>query len=154
MTTTLEPIIRQHPFFEGLEDHHLSIIVGCAKNVKFEEKEMVFQEGDDADWFYLIREGMVAIQIVVPQKGSTTVQTVEEGDVVGWSWLFPPYKWQFDVRALQQTRALAFDAKCLRTKCEEDHDLGYELFRRFSRIVTDRLEATRLQLMDLYGSNT
>jgi len=154
MTTTLEPIIRQHPFFEGLEDHHLSIIVGCAKNVKFEEKEMVFQEGDDADWFYLIREGMVAIQIVVPQKGSTTVQTVEEGDVVGWSWLFPPYKWQFDVRALQQTRALAFDAKCLRTKCDADHDLGYELFRRFSRIVTDRLEATRLQLMDLYGSNT
>ena len=154
MTTTLEPIIRQHPFFKDLEDHHLSIIVGCAKNVKFEEKEMVFQEGDDADWFYLIREGMVAIQIVVPQKGSTTVQTVEEGDVVGWSWLFPPYKWQFDVRALQQTRALAFDAKCLRTKCDADHDLGYELFRRFSRIVTDRLEATRLQLMDLYGSNT
>ena len=153
MTTTLEPIIRQHPFFEGLEAHHLSIIVGCAKNVKFEEKEMVFQEGDDADWFYLIREGMVAIQIVVPQKGSTTVQTVEEGDVVGWSWLFPPYKWQFDVRALQQTRALAFDAKCLRTKCDADHDLGYELFRRFSRLVTDRLEATRLQLMDLYGSN-
>ena len=153
MTTTLEPIIRQHPFFEGLEDHHLSIIVGCAKNVRFQEKEMVFQEGDDADWFYLIREGMVAIEIVVPQKGSTIVQTVEEGDVVGWSWLFPPYKWQFDVRALQQTRALAFDAKCLRTKCDADHDLGYELFRRFSRLVTDRLEATRLQLMDLYGSN-
>lgn len=153
MTTTLEPIIRQHPFFEGLEDRHLAIIVGCAKNVRFEEKEMLFQEGDDADWFYLIREGMVAIEIVVPQKGSTTVQTIQQGEVVGWSWLFHPYKWQFDARALELTRALAFDAKCLRTKCDKDHDLGYELFRRFSKIVTDRLEATRLQLMDLYGSN-
>ena len=137
MTTTLEPLIRQHPFFKELEDGHLAIIVGCAKNVIFEEKEMLFHEGDDADWFYLIREGMVAIEIVVPQKGSTPLQTIQGGDVVGWSWLFPPYKWQFDARALQRTRALAFDGKCLRSKCDADHDLGYELFRRFSKIVTD-----------------
>ena len=91
---------------------------------------------------------------MVPHRGLITVQTVREGDVLGWSWLFPPYRWHFGARTLQTTRALAFDGKCLRGKCENDHDLGYELFRRFSQVITERLEATRLQLLDLYGAKT
>lgn len=153
MIHTLEPIIRDHPFFQGLAEQYLELVTGCAKNVRFEEGQIVFHEGDEANQFYLIREGLVAVEVIVPQRGSTTVQTVGAGEMLGWSWLFPPYRWHFEARTQEATRALAFDGKCLRTKCEEDHHLGYELLKRFSRVVTDRLEATRLQLLDLYGTN-
>jgi CRP/FNR family cyclic AMP-dependent transcriptional regulator len=152
-TTTLEPIIRQHPFFAGFNDKHIKVITGCAKNVRFDEGHHLFHEGDPADQFYLIREGAVAVDVMTPQKGFVTVQTVGEGDVLGWSWLFPPHRWHFDGRIIRPTRALAFDGKCLRTKCEEDHHLGYEVLKRFTRLVVERLEATRLQLLDLYGAH-
>jgi len=151
MIQSLEPIIEQHPFFKGLSKHHIQFIVGCAKNVRFAEGEVVFREGDRADQFYFVRQGLVAVELMVPQRGFTTVQTVGAGDVLGWSWLLPPYQWRFGARTLEETRALAFDAACLRNKCESDHDLGYELFKRFSSVITERLEATRLQLLDLYG---
>jgi hypothetical protein len=92
------------------------------------------------------------VELLIPNRGYTTLQTVGEGDVLGWSWLLPPYRWRFGARTLQPTRALTFDGKCLRNKCEEDHDLGYELLKRFTFVVTERLEATRLQLLDLYGA--
>jgi CRP/FNR family transcriptional regulator, cyclic AMP receptor protein len=150
MMETLERIIGEHPFFGGMEQRHIELITGCAKNVRFEKDQGILREGDEANEFYFIREGLVAVELIVPSKGFTTVQTVGEGDVLGWSWLVPPYRWRFDARACQPTRALAFDGKCLRTKCEEDHDLGYELLKRFTHIVTERLDATRLQLLDLY----
>ena len=92
------------------------------------------------------------MDLLIPHMGITTLQTVGEGDALGWSWLVPPYQWRFGARTLQPTRALAFDGKCLRAKCEEDHDLGYELLKRFLHVVTERLESTRLQLLDLYGT--
>jgi len=151
MIKTLADIIEEHPFFKGLEKSHLDLIAGCAKNVHFQEGEVVFREGDPADLFYVVKQGMVAIELMVPQRGFTTLQTVGAGDVLGWSWLLPPYQWRFGARTIEATRALAFDAKCLRGKCEKDHDLGYELLKRFSHVISERLEATRLQLMDLYG---
>jgi CRP-like cAMP-binding protein len=154
MIHNLEPIIREQPFFQGLEERHIKLVTGCAKNVRFEAGQVIFREGEEADKFYLIREGLVAVEVLVPERGSTAVQTVCEGEMLGWSWLFPPYRWRFQARTRQATRALAFDGKCLRAKCEGDHDLGYELLKRFSRVVTDRLEATRVQLMDLYGTNS
>jgi CRP-like cAMP-binding protein len=153
MIHTLEPVIREHPFFQGLEDRHVRLIVGCAKNVRFEQGQVVFRESDPADSFYLIREGQVAVETTVPHRGPTIVHTAGAGDVLGWSWLFEPYRWHFDARAQRATRALAFDGKCLRGKCEEDHDLGYELFQRFTRLAIARLEETRLQLLDLYATN-
>lgn len=151
MIQSLERVIEQHPFFKGLEKAHIQFIVGCAKNVRFAEGEVIFREGDPANEFYFVREGLVAVELMVPHRGFTTVQTVGAGDVLGWSWLLPPYQWRFGARTLEATRALAFDAACLRAKCESDHHLGYELFKRFSGVVTERLEATRLQLVDLYG---
>jgi len=150
MIETLERIIGEHPFFGGMEERHIALITGCAKNVRFEKDQVIFREGNEANEFYFVREGLVAVELAVPPKGFTRVQTVGEGDVLGWSWLFPPYRWRFDARACKATRALAFDGKCLRIKCEEDHDLGYELLKRFTHIVTERLDATRLQLLDLY----
>jgi len=152
MIHTLEPIVRELPFFQGLEERHIQLVTGCAKNVRFEEGRVLFVEGGDANVFYLIREGLASVEVTVPQRGPTIVQTVGEGDMLGWSWLFPPYRWRFQARTQQPIRALAFDGKCLRAKCDEDHDLGYELLKRFSRVVTERLEATRMQLLDLYGA--
>jgi CRP/FNR family cyclic AMP-dependent transcriptional regulator len=154
MIQTLEGIVSEHLFFTGLEERHIQLIVGCAKNVRFDEGEIVFHEGDPADQFYFIREGLVAVELMVPQRGFATLQTVSEGEVLGWSWLLAPYRWRFGARTLQPTRALAFDGKCLRGKCEDDHDLGYELLKRFTNVVTERLEATRLQLLDLYGASS
>jgi CRP/FNR family cyclic AMP-dependent transcriptional regulator len=153
MIQTLEPIIREHPFFAELADKHLEFIAGCAKNVQFAEGQVIFREGDVANEFYFIREGLVAVELHVPQRGATTIQTVAEGEIVGWSWVSPPYQWHFGARAVKRTRALVFDGKCLRSKCEEDHDLGYEMLSRFVSIISARLDATRLQLLDIYGRN-
>lgn len=151
---TLEPILAEHPFFRGLEPRYLSIVAGCASNARFAAGEFIAREGQEADRFFLVRAGRVALEIFVPNKGAVTVQTLEEGDILGWSWLIPPYRWRFDARAAELTRAIALDGKCLRTKCEQDHDLGYELLKRFADIVGQRLESTRLQLLDLYGVHT
>jgi CRP-like cAMP-binding protein len=151
MKQNLELIVREQPFFHGLDERHIKLIAGCAKNVRFDGGKVLFRESDAANQFFLIREGQVAIEVMVPQRGINTIQTVQEGEVVGWSWLFAPYRWHFGARTQRPTRALAFDGKCLRAKCERDHDLGYELFKRFSHLMSARLEATVLQLLDLYG---
>lgn len=153
MIETLERIIYQQPFFQDMPERHIELITACAKNVRFHAGQMILQEGEEANEFYFIREGLVAIEFMTPKKRFMRVQTIGEGDVLGWSWLVSPYRWRFSARACQATRTLAFDGKCLRAKCEEDHDLGYQLLKRFAPIVTERLDATRLQLLDLYSAS-
>jgi CRP-like cAMP-binding protein len=150
---TLEHILSDHAFFKDLPPPYLKIIVGCASNVKFEHGEFLFREGGDADKFYLIRHGRIALQIFTTHKGPVTLHTIGPGEVVGWSWLIAPYHWHFDAQAMEQTRAIALDGKCLRGKCEDDHSLGYELMKRFAHIMEERLQATRLQLLDMYGTH-
>lgn len=150
---TLEALLAEHPFFEGLESKYLQIIADCATNVVFQEGEQIFTEGDDANSFYVIRQGKVALEIFVRRRGPVNFLSVEDGDVVGWSWMFPPYKWHFDARAMELTRAAAFDARCLRGKFDEDPKLGFELMKRFASVMLDRLNISRLQLLDIYGKN-
>lgn len=149
--TTLEPILTEQPFFRGMSAPHLHLLTGCTANVRFETGQLIFRQGDAADHFYVIREGKIAVEIHSPQRGAIIVQTLGADEVLGWSWLTPPYRWRFDARAVEPTRALSLDGKCLRTKCEQDHDLGYELLKRFCPIIAQRLDATRLQLLDVYG---
>ncbi|MBI4278930.1 MAG: cyclic nucleotide-binding domain-containing protein [Armatimonadetes bacterium] len=148
---TLEPILAEHPFLKGLRPAQLQVLVGCASNVRLDAGQYVFREGEEANRFYILRAGRVALEVFVPGRGPVVIETVGEGDVLGWSWLFPPYQWHFDARALDLTRAIALDGDCLRRKCEEDHDLGYELLKRFAQVIMHRLQATRLQLLDVYG---
>jgi CRP-like cAMP-binding protein len=148
---TLERLIGEHAFFAGLDARYLSLLVSCAANVRFQAGQMLFSHGEEANHFYLIRDGKVAVEIHSPTRGSLMVQTLLPGEVLGWSWLIPPYRWRFDARALEPIRVLALDGKCLRAKCEQDHDLGYELFKRLSQIMTQRLEAALLQLLDVYA---
>ena len=150
---TLEPILAKHAFFEGLDAAYLKLLVGCASNVRFPAGSYIFRQGEEASHFYLIRQGRVALEIYAPHRPSIVVETLDGDDILGWSWLIPPYRWRFDARVVEATRAVALDGKCLRAKCEEDHDLGYELLKRFAHIVTERLQATRLQLLDVYASH-
>jgi CRP/FNR family transcriptional regulator, cyclic AMP receptor protein len=148
---SFEKVLAEHPFFKDLSSPHLDTVVGCVANVVFQPGEFIFREGQPADLFFVVREGKVAVEVFVPNKGPVTIETIEGGEMLGWSWLFPPYKARFDARALNAVRALSLDGACLRTKCEKDPALGYELLKRFAELVVSRLEATRMQLLDLYG---
>ena len=150
---TLERILGEHPFLNGLASPHLELLVGCASNVRFDPGQFLFHEGEEADRFYIIRHGKVRVELFAPGRGPITIQTVDDGDILGWSWLLAPYQWHFDAQAVDLTRAIALDGECLRKKCESDHDLGYELLKRFAHLMEQRLEATRLQVLDLYGNN-
>ncbi|MGA7906582.1 MAG: cyclic nucleotide-binding domain-containing protein [Candidatus Sulfotelmatobacter sp.] len=150
---TLERIIAEHPFFAGLDVGFTSLMVGCGSNVRFNNNAYIFKEGDPANTFYLIREGKVAVEVFAPQHRPIVVATLGEGEILGWSWILPPYQWKHNARAIDNVRAIALDGKCLRKKCEENHDLGYEVLKRFARIIEQRLEATRLQLLDVYGAH-
>jgi CRP/FNR family cyclic AMP-dependent transcriptional regulator len=147
----LKHILVEHPFFKGLNEEYFALIVGCASNMRIDAGKMIHREGEEANHFYLIRSGKVTLQMMTPNKGPIIIETLDEGDILGWSWLVPPYTWHFDAKALELTRMIALDGKCLRNKCENDHHLGYELLKRFADIMMKRLESTRLQLLDIYG---
>ncbi|KPK29997.1 MAG: Crp/Fnr family transcriptional regulator [Nitrospira bacterium SG8_3] len=149
-----EKILAEHPFLEGLDPELLKIIASCATEMHFEPGQMIYREGDEANQFLLVRDGKVAIEVFSARRGSLIIHTAGAGHVVGWSWLFPPYKRRFDTRAVEATTAVALDGKFLREKAEEDHRLGYELLKRFSKIVVERLQETRLQLVDIYGKHS
>jgi CRP-like cAMP-binding protein len=148
---TIETLLHEVPLFEGLAPAELELIAGCGSNVRFREGEVLFREGDEANTFYVVRHGTVALETFVPARGSVTIETIEAGEVVGWSWLFHPYRWHFDARALSLVRATGFDGACLRGKCEADPRLGYDLMSRFAQVVIERLQWTRLRLLDVYG---
>jgi CRP/FNR family transcriptional regulator, cyclic AMP receptor protein len=150
----LKNILAEHLFFSGFNEEYFALIVGCASNIRVDTGKMILREGEDANQFYLIRSGKVSIQLMTPNKGPVIIQTLHEGDILGWSWLVPPFTWHFDAKAIELTRMIALDGKCLRAKCEEDHDLGYEFLKRFADIMSKRLESTRLQLMDIYGDRS
>ena len=148
----IDALLRDAPLFAGLDGRQLELMAGCATNVRFRDGGILFREGDTADTFYLVRHGTVALETFVPARGSFTVETIESGDVIGWSWLFPPYRWHFDARALGDVRATAFDGACLRGKSDADPALGYALMRCFAQVLIDRLQSTRLRLLDVYGN--
>jgi CRP-like cAMP-binding protein len=151
---TLDRVIAEHPFLAGMNAEHTRLLVGCASNVRYSSGTYVFREGEDANHFYLIRHGRVALEIFAPQRKPIVVGTLDEGDVLGWSWLVPPHQWRFNARAAETTVAIALDGKCLRAKCDETPALGYDLLKRFATVMVHRLEMTRLQLLDLYSART
>lgn len=148
--TTLKPLLQDHPFFAGLAEGDLELITGCTRNALFQPGAVLAGEGMEAHEFFLIRDGRVAVALPSPRGGRLTIETLDAGEVIGWSWLMPPHTWQFDIVAVTRVRALVMDGRCLRGKCDADPRLGYDLMRRFSNLMAGRLAATRLQLMDLY----
>lgn len=150
---TLEKPIAEHPLFKGLDPDFLTLVTGCAKNVRFEAGQYLFHEGDPSEEIYLVRFGQVALEVSAPGQGTLNYFTTGPGEVIGLSWLVPPYRWTHDARATELVRAISLDANCLRNKCEADHDLGYEVMKRFTPFLVDELHSARLQMLDVYGSN-
>ena len=147
---TIEKLIASASVFDGLEREQLEVIAGCGRNEHAESGAFLLREGEPAARFFLIRRGTVGLEVQAPGR-TLTIETLHPGDPVGWSWLFAPYRWQLDARALEPCELIGFDGVCLRGKCEDDHDLGYRLMRRFAENLVDRLQATRMQLLDVYG---
>ena len=150
---SLEQLLMEHPFFAGLDDSTVTMLVGCAANEHFRPNQYLFHEGEPADRFFVVRRGRVALDVHVPGQAEHVIDTVDEGDVVGWSWLIPPYRWFFDARAVQDVSVVAFDATCLRGKCDEDPALGYAIMQRAAQVMYRRLQSARVRLLDLYGAD-
>ena len=151
MTASIPDLVRAHPFAAGLDDAHISLIAGCAHNVTFASGDVLCREGENADTFFLLRRGHVAVEVHAPARAPMVIETVGPGSVAGWSWLFAPYRWTFDVRAIDDVGAVAVDGACLRQKALTDPELGYALLTRVSEQLLARLQATRMRLLDLYG---
>ena len=151
MNDSLQKLFANHRFFAQMKPEYIQLMAGCAILKTYKEQEMLGKEGTPSDWFFALIEGRVTIETYQPGHDPIVLQTLHGGDIVGWSWLFPPYEWVFDARALSSTRTIAVDAHCLREKCEKNTALGFELMKNFSQVMTQRLKATRLQLLDIYG---
>jgi CRP-like cAMP-binding protein len=151
---TINDLLSEHPFLKNLSPENLKVVAGCGKNVFFKKGDQVIKEGDTADYFYVIRRGTVALDIDGIQQGPIRIQTIEEGGILGWSWLIPPHKYQFSAVAVEAVDAVALDGKCLRGKCEGNHHLGYELLKAFTAVLATRVRWTRMQLLDVYGAKT
>jgi CRP/FNR family cyclic AMP-dependent transcriptional regulator len=152
MRKSLADLVMAHPLLTGLPDDVVDHIAGCAHNVSFDPGALLLAEGDPADTLFLLRRGRVAIEVHSPGRGPIMIETVGAGGTIGWSWLVPPYRWQFDVRALEAVGAIAVDAACLRGKAETDPAVGYLLMKRVVAVLLERLQMTRMRLLDLYGA--
>jgi CRP-like cAMP-binding protein len=148
---TIAQMLAEHPFFQGFPPQQIQLIAGCAQNAHFKADTYLFRESEPASTFYLLRIGKVALETNIPAPGTVTIETITADEVVGWSWLFPPYTWHFSARAVEDVQATVFDGACLRGKAEQDHDLGYALAMKFAEIMMRRLQGTRLQLLDMYS---
>lgn len=147
----LSKLLKQHPFFDDMDKKSRKLLVGCAKNELYHDGDYMHREGENADKFYIIRAGTIAVELHVPGRDPMVIETLHDGEVMGWSWIVAPYKWAFDARAIGVTRVISLDAVCLRAKLDKDHALAYALFRRFVPIMGERLGAARMRLIDLYG---
>jgi len=144
-------LVAEHPLLAGLPGDTIAHVAGCARNVAVAEGGLLLAEGERADTLYLLRRGRVALEVQGPGRGRLVIETIGPGHAVGWSWLFPPYRWHFDARALEPVGAIAVDGACLRAKADADPVFGYALMQRVGGVVLERLQATRLRLLDVYG---
>ena len=149
---TLAPVLAAHPFLQGLDPRHLQVIGECASKVNFNAGQFLFREQDEAAQFYLINHGQVAVEIYRHRRGPVTIQTLGEGEALGWLWFEKPYHWHYDARAVLLTRALALDVNSLRQRCEQDHELGYALMKRYAHMLAVQFRVTTMQLVDMYGN--
>ena len=149
--SAIRNLLAEQSVLRDLEPADIDLMAGCGRNEVFAAGAFLAREGETADRFYVVRQGKVALELHAP-TGPLLIETLGSGELVGWSWLFPPYRWTYDVEAIDQTRVTTIESACLRAKCDSDPAFGYRLMTRFSQVVVDRLQATRFRLLDLYGN--
>jgi CRP-like cAMP-binding protein len=152
MTATLDQVLAAQSFFAGMLPEHLETLASVAQPVTVATGRKVFHEGDVADACYLIIEGDLALEMDIPGRGAHVLQTLHSGDMLGWSWLVSPYRYAYDAQVLTDVKAIRFDAVALRAQKEADPAFGYELMQRFAEVLVRRMQAARLQLLDVYGN--
>ena len=146
----LADTLREHSFLENFRPDHIEKLAGMASQVRFGKNEMIFREGDSSSFFYLLLGGTVALEVVTPGR-AVRIATLSGGEELGWSSLLPENTKRFQARSLEEVHALAFDGARIAHACEEDSAFGYALMRAVLKIMARRLQATRLQLMDIYS---
>jgi CRP/FNR family transcriptional regulator, cyclic AMP receptor protein len=144
----VETVIAGHPFLHGLAPAHLRLLADSAIRTQYQPEDFIFHEGEPANRFYLIERGRVSLESHLRDEAPVEVQTIGPGEVLGWSWLFPPCHWNFDARAVEPTTAIFFYGTRLRERCDADHEFGYEMLKRMTQVVIHRLQFTRKQLLE------
>ena len=148
---TIEELLRGHRFFEGLPETDIALLDGCGQNKIVQAGEYLAREGESANTFYVIRHGKVALETQGAGHNGLVLETLTEGEVLGWSWLFPPHQWFYDVRVIDDVRMVSMDGICLRGKAEADPALGFRLMKTIAREMNERLRTARLQILDVYA---
>jgi len=146
-----DEILARHPFTKGLTPSHLEVLKTCSSDRIFGTGDFLCREGECASEFYLLWQGRVALEVHVVRHAGLRIETIQAGDVLGWSWMAPPYRWRLDARALEPARAVAIDAAALRKHCDGNHELGYQILKRLAPIIGHRLHRTRAQLLEIHG---
>ncbi|MGO8949692.1 MAG: cyclic nucleotide-binding domain-containing protein [Ktedonobacterales bacterium] len=157
MTESTQPVVpigdhvAQHPFLRALDGEYLDLLAAHARVERFAPGTYLLRERHAAQVCYLIEHGRVALEINGAERGQIVVETIEAGECLGWSWLFPPFKWHFSGRAIDTVQAIVLDGVSIRELCESNRSFGYELMKRIAGVVIQRLQAARLGLLDIYG---
>ncbi|HSP64384.1 MAG TPA: cyclic nucleotide-binding domain-containing protein [Pyrinomonadaceae bacterium] len=143
--------VATHPFTAGMDHEQLALLTDCAMCAHFKEGDVIIREGQPANRFYLIESGKVVLLSSMEHEQPLVVDTIGAGDLLGWSWIFPPHIWHFTARATEDTEAIFFCGELLRRYCERNHSLGYALFKRMSAVMIKRLQAAREKMLLLHA---
>ena len=136
-----------HPMLRGMSTDHLAMLAGSASDVAFPAGHRLFEEGGNASHFWLLQSGSVALDLHVPGQGRVRIDTVGLGELLGWSWRFPPYRWAFGAVAASPVEAFEFDAQAVRASCASEPELGHVVTERLARVLAKRLQSTRVRLI-------
>jgi CRP/FNR family transcriptional regulator, cyclic AMP receptor protein len=150
-TESMATRVALHPFLAGMSRNHLALLTDCAIPVRFKKGQTILREGEMANRFYLIESGRVILESGEGFGEPVVVESIGAGDLLGWSWMFPPYVWHFTARAAESTSAIFFYGTILREYCEKDHSLGYELLKRITPVMMKRLQAARKKMLSVYA---
>jgi CRP-like cAMP-binding protein len=147
----IEEYLSTHAFFNGLDGGFMKFLSNSATELRIKTGDVLFQQGEHADKFYLLRHGQVSVQVPALMGPALEIQTLGEDQILGWSWLIPPYRWSFHARAMEDSDLFEFDGSAILTRCEEDPKFGYELFKLFAVLMSERLDAARQKMMDQWN---
>lgn len=148
---TMATRVALHPFLAGMKREHLVLLADCAISARFLPGDVILSAGDQADRFFLIETGKVVLESGKDYGDPVVIDTIGAGDLLGWSWMFPPYTWRFKARAVAPTRVIFFAGPVLREYCERDHALGYALMKRLSAVMTRRMQNARQKMLGLHS---
>ena len=149
--TSIDDFLSSHAFFSGMDSNYVDFLANSIDERQIGKGEVLFHQGDRADKFYLLREGKVSVQVPALVGPVLEIQILGKDQILGWSWLISPYRWHFLARAVEDSTILEFDGSAILAHCDEDPKFGYELLKRFAALMSERLEAARLKMMDQWN---